>query len=259
MISGELTQTSENAEMTNVCENLDWKRQYGMHLWYKCLPINSIHDSLISFEDSLASRFVAEPLPPYLEDSVTSDLKNNQPTHLYDTCFHLIKLYCNDKHSIADTVSPLSHNPNQLDYRLSWHLTMALISLSYNSVSSECLESLHESYASQLQSIGLWHWSVFVLMHLEDEKRRESAVRGYLSRYVTSESELTEKEKFVIESLVVPREWVYEMKAQRAKYEYKYENQFKLLVKAHKWNEAHSVLIELLAPDMFIKSRIGSL
>jgi nuclear pore complex protein Nup98-Nup96 len=254
MISGDLTLTSNNSQLTNVCENLDWKRQYGLHLWYKCLPINSIHDSIISFEQSLANNSVAQPLPPYLEDTVTSDSKHNQPGPLFDTCFHLIKLYCNDKHPIADTVAPLSHNPNQLDYRLSWHLAMALVSLGYNSVSSECLESLHESYANQLQSIGLWHWSVFVLMHLADGKRRESAVRGYLSRYVTAESELSASERFVVEKLAVPREWVYGLKAQRAKYEHKYENQFKLLVAAHKWNEAHSVLVELLAPDLFIKS-----
>jgi len=91
-------------------------------------------------------------------------------------------------------------------------------------------------------------------MHLADGKRRESAVRGYLSRYVTAESELSASERFVVEKLAVPREWVYGLKAQRAKYEHKYENQFKLLVGAHKWNEAHSVLVEMLAPDLFIKS-----
>lgn len=129
----------------------------------------------------MSRNLVNKPLPPYLEDSVTidtdktlSDNKNdNQQTRreLYDTCFHLIKLYCNEKYSIADIVAPLSHNVNQVDYRLSWHLAMALVAINYNSISRECLETLHESYASQLQSIGLWHWSVFVLLHIDDEKR----------------------------------------------------------------------------------------
>jgi hypothetical protein len=70
---------------------------------------------------------------------------------------------------------------------------------------------------------------------------------------VNSDSDLSENEKFLIEKLFIPAEWIYEFKALRAKYEYLHENQFKLLVKAHKWNEAHSVLIELLAPELFIK------
>jgi nuclear pore complex protein Nup98-Nup96 len=48
---------------------------------------------------------------------------------------------------------------------------MALISLNYTYISKECLENLHESYAAQLQSIGLWQWAVFILMHIEDDQR----------------------------------------------------------------------------------------
>lgn len=93
-------------------------------------------------------------------------------------------------------------------------------------------------------------------MHIDDANRRETCVRSYLSRYVTADSELTEKERFVVEKLAVPAEWIYSYKALRAKYEHVYENQFKLLLKAHQWNEAHSVLVELIAPDMFIKRNI---
>lgn len=75
---------------------------------------------------------------------------------------------------------------------------------------------------------------------------------------MTSESELNEKEKFLVEKLVLSAEWIYGFKALRAKYEHQHENQFKLLVKAQQWNEAHSVLIELLAPDLFMKRKLNS-
>jgi hypothetical protein len=78
-------------------------------------------------------------------------------------------------------------------------------------------------------------------------------VKKYLSKHVTSQSELNEKETFLIEKLNVPAEWIYELKALRAKYEHSNESQLKLLMKAHKWNEAHTILIEILAPDLFIK------
>ena len=81
-------------------------------------------------------------------------------------------------------------------------------------------------------------------------------MKNYISRYVTSDSELNEKEAFLIEKLSVPAEWVYDFKALRAKYEHLHENQFKLLLKAHKWNEAHAILIDLLAQDLFIKGII---
>jgi len=290
LISGSLVLDSENQEnqTINACENLDWKRQFGLHLWYNCLPINSIHDVLNSFEKSLSENLCNKPLPPYLEDSVSvpklafdkSKLYNPASSHqsfksnisffsqtpvapvvkdTYDTCFHLIKLFCDEKYPIADIISPLNHNANQLDFRLSWHLAMALVSLNYKFISKECLENLHESYATQLQSFGLWHWAVFILMHIDDEKRRETLVKNYLSRYVTSDSELNEKEAFLIEKLSVPAEWVYDFKALRAKYEYLHENQFKLLLKAHKWNEAHAILIDLLAQDLFIKENLKTL
>jgi hypothetical protein len=117
------------------------------------LPINSIHDALNYFEENLAENICVKPLPPYLEDKVTTSLsektvmfsskthqitskhpansslfntfgqfkeikKQCQTRNVYDTCFHLIKLYCNENYSIADTVAPLSHSPNQLDFRL---------------------------------------------------------------------------------------------------------------------------------------------
>ena len=158
------------------------------------MPIHSIRDALDKFEKSVEEKHCNKPFPPYLEDNVfesVNEHKLSEKINLYDTCFHLIKLYCDEKHSIADTIAPLSHTSNQLDFRLrffyrvffafifylkielffSWHLAMALKALNYNQVSIECLETIHESYATQLQSLGLWHWAVFVLMHIADDKR----------------------------------------------------------------------------------------
>ena len=52
----------------------------------------------------------------------------------------------------------------------------------------------------------------------------------------------------------MPSEWVYDFKAHRAKYESLHENQLKLLIKAHTWNDAHSVLVEVLGPEFYLKS-----
>jgi nuclear pore complex protein Nup98-Nup96 len=132
---------------------------------------------------------------------------------------------------------------------------MSLLSLNYTQINQASLENLHHSFAVQLQSLDLWHWSVFVLMHLSDAKQRDKHVQAYLSRNVTGDYELNEKERFIVEKLKVPREWVYEYKALRAKYEHRHENQIRLLMEARKWNEAHAVLIEHLAADYFIQEK----
>lgn len=133
---------------------------------------------------------------------------------------------------------------------------MALISVKYNHVQQSCLDSLHDSFAEQLQALGLWHWAIYVLMHIENNYRRESSVKMYLAKHVSSQSNLNEQEKFIVEKLSVPVEWVYEQKAFRAKFEQSNENQLKLLLKAHKWNDAHLVLIDSIAPDLFLKRKL---
>lgn len=88
---------------------------------------------------------------------------------------------------------------------------------------------------------------------INTKHRRETCVKIYLSKHVSGQSELTEKEQFLVDNLSVPAEWIYEYKALRAKSEHAHENQLKLLIKAHKWNEAHTVLMDQLAPDLFLK------
>jgi nuclear pore complex protein Nup98-Nup96 len=119
----------------NVCEHLDWKRQFAVHLWYHSLPIHSISDALAAYEQSVHAHVSNKPLPPYIEDSVSLSAaaaaaaadnavvpadQNQKATtkELYDTCYHLIKLYSNSAHPIEHIISPLSHTANQLDFRL---------------------------------------------------------------------------------------------------------------------------------------------
>ncbi|RNA23314.1 nuclear pore complex Nup98-Nup96 isoform X1 [Brachionus plicatilis] len=258
LISGELVYNISDLknQLINVCENIDWKRQFGIHLWYQSLPINSITDALNLYENSVKNNICTMPVPSYIEERVSDG--QNSPD-LFDTCFHLIKLYCNSEYPIENIVLPQNHGSNQLDHRLTWHLTMALQALQYNHITKFSMETLHNSFASQLQSTGLWHWAVFVLMHIDDDQRREKFVRLYLSRNVSSQSELNDSERFLIDKLKLPSEWVYEYKALRAKYEHLDENQLELLLKAHKWNEAHHVLIEHIAPDLFITKKFEKL
>ena len=141
LIAGELVYNitaNSQTNLVNVCENLDWKRQFAINLWYQCLPINSISDALTEFEKCVQADISGRPTPPYIEDSVQTRLseitlnkagmhKFQDPQSHLDTCFHLIKLYCDSTHSIEDVIAPLSHCSNQLDYRLRYSFFVNMV------------------------------------------------------------------------------------------------------------------------------------
>ncbi len=53
----------------------------------------------------------------------------------------------------------------------SWHVLQVLQALGYSHISEHYLTRLHTSYASQLEALGLWHWAVFVLLHIPNNER----------------------------------------------------------------------------------------
>jgi nuclear pore complex protein Nup98-Nup96 len=136
---------------------------------------------------------------------------------------------------------------------------MALISLKYQHVSPSTLDNLHDSYATQLQKLNLWHWSIFILLHVADERRREKTIKFYLSQNCTSSIVFDDKEKFLSEVMSIPNQWLYDAKALRAKYERLHENEAYLLIKASRWNQAHSIILDLIAPTHLINKNYSNL
>ena len=79
------------------------------------------------------------------------------------------------------------------------------------------LEDLHMDFAAQLESMGLWQWSVFVLLHLKNPQKRSKLVRDCLSRNVIpSDEDSAEKEVFLQDRLGIPLKWIAAAKAVRS-------------------------------------------
>lgn len=55
-----------------------------------------------------------------------------------------------------------------MNCNFSWLLLMLLDSLHYTHTSEHCSQNLHLLFAEQLESVGKWHWAVFVLLHIEN-------------------------------------------------------------------------------------------
>lgn len=115
-------------------------------------------------------------------------------------------------------------------------------------------------FASQLENEGLWHWAIFVLMHIKRRPQRERAVQNMLERNVSVSAKvaLNEAEKFVIFKLGVPESWLDYAKAVKAGSFGKHHLQAKYLLKAKHWASAHEVIFEHIAPDAIINGGLKS-
>jgi len=119
LVAGEPLISSKHGTI-NVCENLDWKRAFAIHLWYLSPPTCSITDALdlyeASFNTTETEAYAATPEPEYKENDYDAELNNSK--RIYDLCFHLLKLYCTGNHDLGQLLNPLSYTANPLDYRL---------------------------------------------------------------------------------------------------------------------------------------------
>ncbi|XP_013855951.1 nuclear pore complex protein Nup98-Nup96, partial [Austrofundulus limnaeus] len=209
-------------------------------------PTASVADALAKYEAAFqgsteAGRYACAPLPPYLEGEEPNEEEEESSRPLYDLCFHLLKLYSDRHYSLQQLLDPLTVTWNRLDYRLSWHLWGVLQALNYSHLSSSRQGLLHTSYASQLESAGLWHLSVFILLHIPDHSQRERAVRQVLTQHCslqeTDQSVL--RERFLTDQLLVPERWIHEAKATRAQRDGDRHQQALHLYRAGHWNRCH--------------------
>ncbi|TNN19434.1 Nuclear pore complex protein [Schistosoma japonicum] len=188
-----------------------------------------------------------------------------------DTAYHLLELCHKQSHSLQRTLDPCSFSrrssstcvldrSNLLDWAVSWHLWRFLLSYGYHHFYDDFYEDFSQistrvcnEFATQLESAGLWEWSVFVLLHIENAKTREAFVKCLIGRHVSlvlpsallNNSNknspsclsgldfmsrevslvptplLTKAETFVVNRLGVPVRWIHEAKAILARHRLK--------------------------------------
>jgi nuclear pore complex protein Nup98-Nup96 len=76
----------------------------------------------------------------------------------------------------------------------------------------------------------MWHWSVFVLLHLSDATQRRACVKDVLGRHVKlGDPESNDREVFLQDQLDIPSAWIAEAKAMSAATAGDYGDQVNLL------------------------------
>ena len=94
---------------------MDWKRAFAIYLCFHSKVTSPISDVLLEymndFQGSVAQ--APPPCPPYMEARGDTPL-----SPLYDSCYHLLQLYCNRDYSMDLTLQPAGSTSHLLDYRI---------------------------------------------------------------------------------------------------------------------------------------------
>jgi nuclear pore complex protein Nup98-Nup96 len=197
VVDGKLSRGETEPEIIHVMKGLDWKRAFGLHLWFggggNIDGVSSLERAVERYESaSTGDKVVARPSPSYCVDSTTSSAPvppstGELPT---DPLFHLLKLFTSPTHPLESALLPTNFGPSSLDYRLPWTLYLLFsrvlrrrdfedrtlidqdqmmdipsdVVVEGNSVRADMVT---ETYANQLEAEGNWTWAIFVLLHLE--------------------------------------------------------------------------------------------
>ncbi|KAG5642363.1 hypothetical protein DXG03_002960 [Asterophora parasitica] len=205
----------EKAADVDVLKGLDWKRAFGVHLWFAepvDAPIAQVfqaYDQLV--KASTPQRQISRPLPWYSEKNTgATQLPWNLPSAstASDGLFSLIRLHAEPGCSLSQILTPLSFGTSPVDYSLAWHLYIILSrcmrvrdfadrgypvgrvrrmddSFSEDAEQEEdtpeghspSADLLASSYAFQLEGLGMIQEALFVLLHIEGSAGRVTVLQ----------------------------------------------------------------------------------
>ncbi|WVO12713.1 hypothetical protein L204_100321 [Cryptococcus depauperatus] len=244
-----------------IAEGLDWKRAFGLHMWYGLSFNCTIRDVVNFYNLSLSSSHPpSEPLPPYLESPGDVSRLWHSSTESIDIVYQLLCLYSDDTISLDQVLRSQDTSPSPFDVRLAWHLYMLLSRAlkrrdfedrDEETGNSASADRLTQGYAAQLIQIGEWKWAAFVLLHLENANGREKALRALLYHHPDLTSE---DQAFLTDKLQIPSEWIYASQASLLCFSDDAWEEYHVLIKAKLYDRAYSVLVDKLAPEAIIRN-----
>ncbi|ORX39687.1 nuclear protein 96-domain-containing protein [Kockovaella imperatae] len=241
-----------------VSDRLDWKRAFGLRLWYGNPFEDTIGDVFHAYRTQLhRAHPPAKPLPPYLE--TTTDSRSwKMATEPVDVLFGLINLFADVGVSLDQVLRSRDCTSSPFDARIQWHLYMLLAQAlkkrdfeDRDGGYSATADTITTAYATQLEGLGLWTWSAFILLHLETAEGRVAAIQALLHRHpVPTQAERA----FLIDKLSIPAAWIAQAEADELASEDEPYGEFTASTEAEDYDRAHRVLLTKLAPELILCS-----
>ncbi|KAG8988968.1 hypothetical protein FRB90_002464, partial [Tulasnella sp. 427] len=251
--------------------SLDWKRVFGLHLWYGT-SLEDSHEAAL--QQALTTAPGLKPRPWYEEEPPKSQRlwKVASKAGTEDGLFQLIRLPMEPALQLDVVLSPRGFSPSPLDYRLPWHLYILLaVVLRQRDFgdraeigrgnmedqdemdnaplgTSVLAQSVTLSYASQLESIGEKEKALFVLLHLEQAEGRTIAIKQLLTRHAGEwDADL------LTGKLCIPATWIAEANGIRAQYEQDVFQAYQFFLDGGQQQLAHNIALNDLAPEVVIR------
>lgn len=237
---------------------MDWKRAFGLRLWYAITPSEDVVEAIHAFEDDLGQDREQPPLPWFAEQGIETLWEDPNKDKREDLLWGLLRLYADSNVDLADVLRPENSQLSPLDFRLCWQLGQALINtgrVNFKEGADDKADAATLSFASQLTSEGNWLEAVFVFLHLTKPAARAKTIQEHLARHARLLGD-EQSEEFVTltQDFKIPATWVWQAKAlymRSVQKDPKLEVVY--LLRAAAYSEAHKTLIKQFAPLAIIE------
>ncbi|KAI9879574.1 MAG: hypothetical protein M1830_008108 [Pleopsidium flavum] len=247
--------------------SLDWKRAFGLRLWYAIDADEPIEEAVRKFSQDIESGHEGKkPLPWFIEQALDPLWNDEHAMMRTDLLWGLVKLFADGKRysgsAIAHTVMPQNVSRNPIDMRLSFQLYHALTSRTIgegktdeDNVDKVQADQLAWGFSTQLEAAGEWLWAVFATLHLSSTEQRQEALQSLIAHHAHQIGEADSAPFSTLrDEFKIPEAWIWEAKALYARsVEQDHLKEVDFLLKAKNWNEAHKTLCRIVAPRAIVE------
>lgn len=171
-----LSECSKGGKNINILDGLDWKRCFGMCLWYGTPRDSRISDAVEVYEHTITS-FKKTPkfkISIPVKHAFVGDFAKYPA--IVDVTYHLIQLCIRKDYLLEDVL--LGVFADYKNDRICWVLLIMLGNvlrvrdlLDRDETSTQPGQRFYDlcfSFSQQLENAGLWQWSVFILLFLSN-------------------------------------------------------------------------------------------
>lgn len=246
--------------------NLDWKRAFGLRLWYAIQTAEPIEAAVKMFAADLKGLEQAKPLPWFTEEGVTLPWHDERTNEREDVLWGILKLYAESQDGtnttrLADVVMPPNATGNPMDSRFSFELYQALSTRFPAHSDPTRADQLTWDLAVQLEAGERWHWAMFVILHLSGPQQRQKALQDLLARHAPKIEESDAGQmRLLTESFKIPEAWIWDAKAVYARaVQQNHVKEVDFLLRGKNWDEAHKTLCRIVAPQAIIEEEYDTL
>uniref|UniRef100_A0A1D1Z1U3 Nuclear pore complex protein Nup98-Nup96 n=1 Tax=Anthurium amnicola TaxID=1678845 RepID=A0A1D1Z1U3_9ARAE len=239
--------------------SIDWKRYLGLVMWYQLPPDTSLPVIIHNYEQLVNEGRAPYPVPVYIDEGPLEEAMDWSAGDRFDIAYYLMLLHANGEKLFGDLktmFSAFASTHDALDYHMIWHYKAILEAI--GTFNSNDLHLLDMSLISQLLCLGLCHWAIYVVLHMDHCKEfphlQTNLIREILFQYCETWSTQSVQRQF-IEDLGIPSEWMHEAMAIYFEYHGDPPKALDHFLNCSNWRKSHTIFMTSVAHSLFLSSK----